>query len=77
LRHDEELAAEEHDKLREDLNFELVERLSGARWGLVAEEAFRSGLMGLVGRELGLRVERWSAYDEEGFVHGSAGPGRG
>jgi len=80
-RHDEELARLRMDmnKLREDMNrgFELVERhisALGARWGLVAEEAFRSGLMGLVGRELGLRVERWSVYDEEGFVHGAPGP---
>ena len=69
-RHDEELA-----KLREDMNrgLELVNRhLSalGARWGLMAEEAFREGLRGVVERELGLRVERWVYSDREGRVYG-------
>jgi len=42
----------------------------GARWGVMSEEAFREGLRGVVERELGLRVERWMAYDEEGRVFG-------
>jgi len=53
--------------------FELVNRhisALGARWGLMAEEAFREGLRGLLEEELGLRVERWTAYDEEGYVYG-------
>jgi len=69
-RHDEEIA-----KLREDMNrgFMLVERhisALGARWGLMAEEAFREGIRGLVERELGFRVERWVRFDGEGFVYG-------
>ena len=36
----------------------------------MAEEAFREGLRGLLEEELGLRVERWTAYDEEGYVYG-------
>ena len=69
-RHDEEMA-----KLREDMNkgFELVNRhisALGARWGMMAEEAFREGLRGLLERELGLRVERWIGFDEEGLVYG-------
>ena len=69
-RHDEEIR-----KLREDMNrgFMLVERhisALGARWGLMAEEAFREGLRGILERELGLKVERWSAYDESGGVYG-------
>ncbi len=69
-RHDTELV-----RLREDMNkgFELLERhLSalGARWGIMAESAFREGLKGLLERELGYRVERWTAYDEAGKVYG-------
>ena len=68
-RYDRELA-----RLREDMNrgFELLRRhidALGARWGLLAEEAFREGLKGIVG-ELGLEVERWVAYDREGLVYG-------
>lgn len=45
-------------KLREDMNkgFELMRRYMdalGARWGLLAEEAFREGIGGMVERELG------------------------
>jgi len=42
----------------------------GARWGVMSEKAFREGLRGVVEEELGLRVERWTAYDEEGRVFG-------
>jgi hypothetical protein len=69
-RHDEEIA-----KLREDMNrgFDLLSRhLSaiGARWGIMAESAFREGLKGILEKELGLTVEKWSAFDESGVVHG-------
>lgn len=69
-RHDEEIA-----RLREDMNrgFMLVERhisALGARWGLMAEEAFGEGVRGLVEGELGFRVERWVKFDGEGFVYG-------
>jgi len=69
-RYDREIA-----RLREDMNrgFELVNRhLSalGARWGIMAEDAFREGLRGVLEKELGLRVEKWSAYDEAGEVFG-------
>jgi len=69
-RHDEEIA-----KLREDMNkgFELVNRhisALGARWGLMAEEAFKEGLRGLLERELGFKVEKWKTYDEFGKVFG-------
>jgi hypothetical protein len=53
--------------------FELMERrLSalGARWGVMTEEAFREGLRGILERELGLKVERWSHRDERGLVYG-------
>jgi hypothetical protein len=76
-RHDEEIAKlrDEQIKLREDMNrgFMLMERhisALGARWGLLSEEAFREGIRGVVERELGLRVERWVKFDEEGFVYG-------
>jgi hypothetical protein len=69
-RHDEEIA-----KLREDMNrgFELVERhisALGARWGVMAESAFREGLKGLLEKEFGFKVEKWRAYDEAGLVFG-------
>ena len=61
--------------LREDMNegFRLLRRhidALGARWGLLAEEAFREGLKGLVERVFGGKVERWSHYDKEGVVFG-------
>jgi len=42
----------------------------GARWGIMSEEAFRSGLKGILKDELGLKVERYQDYDEEGYVFG-------
>ena len=76
-RHDEELARlrEDLNKLREDMNegFRLLRRhidALGARWGILAEEAFREGLRGILSEELGLEVERWVGYDEEGLVYG-------
>ena len=83
-RHEAELVKlrEDMNKLREDMNrlredmirgFELVERhisALGARWGLMAEDAFREGLRGLLEKELGFKVDRWRAYDETGMVFG-------
>jgi len=75
LREEQKKTWEEIERLRSDMErgFELVNRhisALGARWGLMAEEAFREGLRGLLEEELGLRVERWIAYDEEGYVYG-------
>jgi len=69
-RHEAELV-----RLREDMNrgFELIERhisALGARWGLMAEDAFREGLRGLLEKELGFRIERWRVYDNAGIVFG-------
>ncbi|MEM4725865.1 MAG: DUF3782 domain-containing protein [Nitrososphaerales archaeon] len=69
-RHDEEIA-----KLRADMvsGFAYVERhisALGARWGIMSEAAFREGLRGILERELGLKVEQWSCYDERGKVFG-------
>jgi len=36
----------------------------------MSEKAFREGLRSVVERELGFKVERWRAYDEEGRVFG-------
>jgi hypothetical protein len=83
-RHDEELVKlrEDMNKLREDMNklredmlhgFELMNRhldALGARWGLMAEEAFREGLKGFLEKELKLSVKRWTEYDGEGTVYG-------
>jgi len=59
---------EEHSKRIEGLT-KAIQAL-GARWGLLAEESFRSGMKGLVEEYFGGRVERWSYYDGEGFVFG-------
>ena len=69
-RHDRELA-----KLREDMmkGFGLVNRhisAIGARWGVMAEDAFREGLRGILEKEFGVKVERWVTKDEEGTVYG-------
>ncbi len=76
-RHDEEMAKlrEDLNKLREDMNkgFELVNRhisALGARWGLMAEEAFREGLRELLEKEFGFKVEKWRTHDESGKVFG-------
>ena len=76
-RHDEILArhGEEIARLREDMKrgFDLVNRqisALGARWGLMAEDAFREGLRGVLESEFGIRVERWRGFDDEGFVYG-------
>jgi len=63
------------NKLREDMNrgFELVERhisALGSRWGIMAENAFRESLRGLLEKELGFKVEKWRTYDEAGIVFG-------
>ncbi len=42
----------------------------GARWGYLAEEAFRQGLEAIVAEQLGLKVEKWRWWDEEGFIFG-------
>jgi hypothetical protein len=77
VRHEAELVRlrEDMNKLREDMirGFELIERhisALGARWGLMAEDAFRESLRGLLEKELGFRVEKWKAYDEAGIVFG-------
>jgi len=69
-RHDRELA-----RLREDMmkGFETMNRrisALGARWGLESEGAIREGLRGILEKELGLKVERWTAFDEAGLVFG-------
>jgi len=76
-RHEAELVRlrEDMNRLREDMirGFDLVERhisALGARWGLMAEDAFRESLRGLLAKELGFKVERWRAYDEMGMVFG-------
>ena len=41
----------------------------GARWGMQAEEVFRSGLKTIL-EEVGFRAERYLTYDTEGEVFG-------
>ena len=87
-RHEKELIKlrEDMNKLREDMNrlredmirgFDLVNRhisALGARWGIMAEEAFREGLRGVLEKELGLKVERWTCFDDYGLVYGYPSP---
>jgi len=75
-RHDEALERHERElaKLRDEMakGFELVKRrldALGARWGLMAEEAFCEGLRRVLKEELGLSVERWVKMDVEGYVY--------
>jgi hypothetical protein len=42
----------------------------GARFGLLAESAFREGMRGILQEHVGLRVVQWRHYDEQGIVHG-------
>ncbi|MEN3048102.1 MAG: DUF3782 domain-containing protein [Candidatus Caldarchaeales archaeon] len=76
-RHDEELIKlrEDLNKLREDMNrgFAAVEKqvsALGARWGIMAESAFREGLKEIVERYFGGEVTKWGLFDREGSVYG-------
>jgi hypothetical protein len=42
----------------------------GARFGLLAESAFRDGMRGILQEHVGLQVVQWRYYDEQGIVHG-------
>ncbi len=42
----------------------------GARWGLMAEESFRSGMAGILRDQFGWQVERFLVMDTEGYVFG-------
>jgi hypothetical protein len=53
-------------------SFELVERhisALGARWGIMAEDAFRNSLKGLLEKSFKVSIERWRDFDGEGFVY--------
>lgn len=61
-------------ELRTELTREielLREQLSalGTRWGLLAEDAFRNAIRGILSR-YGLRVEKWEYFDRDGLVYG-------
>jgi hypothetical protein len=65
----EELRAVEAS-LRDDLRrVELALNALGARWGILSEDAFRSGVRELL-RDAGYTVERWVHYDDRGYVYG-------
>ena len=59
---------EEHD-FKFDSMMRKLDAL-GARWGILAESAFREGMRGIVERLFGGSVERWIHDDREGFVFG-------
>jgi hypothetical protein len=83
-RNEQELVRLREDmvKLREDMmkGFELMDRrisrlenlisAIGARWDIMAEDAFREGLRGILEKEFGVKVERWITIYEEGLVYG-------
>ena len=59
---------EEHD-FKFDSMMRKLDAL-GARWGILAESAFREGMRRIVERLFGGSVERWIHDDREGFVFG-------
>jgi hypothetical protein len=62
---------EEIKNLREDfLRLERHIHALGARWGIMAESAFRNSLKGLLEKSFNIKVERWTSYDDEGLVYG-------
>lgn len=68
-RHDEEFAMLRTDMIE---GFNLLRRhidALGAR-GIISQQAFREGLRGVAEKELGLRVEKWVRWDEDGYVFG-------
>jgi len=70
------------DELREDFNrlsaqhsreigdLSIYVQALGARWGILAEDAFRAGIAGILTEETGLKVERYLKMDTEGQVFG-------
>ncbi len=83
-KHEERFARIEQElvRLREDMmrGFELMDKritrlenlisALGARWGIMAEDAFKEGLRGILEKEFGVKVEKWVTRDEEGLVYG-------
>ncbi len=71
LRKGQEKLWEEVRSLREDFR-SMNRKLDalGARWGIMSESAFRETLRGLVEKGFQAEVERWTHYDEEGYVFG-------
>jgi len=71
-----EILGNELRALREDFNkayleFSRMLDALGARWGIIAEGAFREGMKGVVEKILGVaRVEKWVFRDEAGEVYG-------
>jgi hypothetical protein len=66
---------ERHESLekRVDRGFARLEATLGAigaRWGLMAEESFRSGMAGILRDEFGWQVEHVLIMDTEGYVFG-------
>jgi hypothetical protein len=58
------------ESLREDMRrLWLALNALGARWGVLSEDAFRSGVRELL-RDAGYAVERWIHYDDRGYVYG-------
>ncbi len=70
------------DEMREDFNRGFIQlskeirdvdlhvQAMGARWGILAEDAFRAGIAGILTEETGLKVERYLKMDTKGQVFG-------
>jgi hypothetical protein len=66
---------ERHESLEQRVNrgfarLEATLGAIGARWGLMAEESFRSGMAGILRDEFGWQIEHVLMMDTEGYVFG-------
>ncbi len=66
-----ERLVEQQQRLTEEVA-RVVRTLSalGARWGYLAEDAFRQGMEAIVADWLGMTVTKWRYWDEAGIVFG-------
>ena len=66
---------EEHSKVLEGHShridkMDVTLSAIGARWGIMAESAFREGLRGIFEERFGVKVSEWVTEDTEGLVFG-------
>lgn len=58
----------EHSKALEELSRGL--QALGARRGILAEEAFRNAMVGVIEKYFKGKVSKWEYYDSEGIIYG-------
>ena len=61
-------SVEEHSRRIDKMDIRLS--AIGARWGIMAESAFRDGLRGIFEERFGVKVSEWITEDIEGLVFG-------